>query len=65
MYCQICLEEGEDHQHFKHIRITNAIKTISQRWSELREKSQNVYTKATNYISEFLPLIKYLEKLSV
>ena len=65
MYCNICLEDGEDHQHFKHIRVTHAIKTISQRWSELKEKSFNMYSNATNYISEFLPLIKYLEKLTI
>ena len=65
MYCQLCLEDGEDHQHFKHIRITNAMKTFSQRWAELKENSVNIYADATNYISEFLPLIKYLEKLSV
>ena len=65
MYCQLCLEDGEDHQHFKHIRITNAMKTFSQRWAELKENSENMYTNATNYISEFLPLIKYLDKLTV
>ena len=65
MYCQLCLEDGEDHQHFKHIRITNAMKTFSQRWAELKENSVNMYANATNYISEFLPLIKYLEKLSI
>ena len=61
----MCLEDGEDHQHFKHIRITIAMKTFSQRWAELKENSENMYANATNYISEFLPLIKYLEKLSI
>jgi hypothetical protein len=61
----MCLEDGEDHQHFKHVRITNLMKTFSQRWAELKEQSQKIYTNATNYISEFLPLIKYLGKLSV
>ena len=65
MYCQLCLEDGEDHKHFKHIRITNAMKTFSQRWAELKESSANIYGNANNYISEFLPLIKYLDKLSV
>ena len=65
MYCQLCLEDGEDHQHFKHIRITNAMKTFSQRWAELKENSVNMHANATNYISEFFPLIKYLDKLTV
>ena len=65
MYCNLCLEDGEDHQHFKHIRITNAMKTFSQRWAELKENSVSLYNDATTYISEFLPLIKYLDKLSI
>lgn len=65
MYCQLCLEDGDEHQHFKHIRITNAMKTFSQRWAELKENSVKMYAYATNYISEFIPLIKYLEKLSI
>ena len=66
IYCNICLEEGEDHkQHSKHVRITIAMKTDSQRWEKLKEQSQKMYANASNYISEFLPLIKYLEKLSV
>ena len=63
------MEDGEDHQHsmssFKHIRITNAMKTFSQRWAELKENSENMYANATKKISEFLPLIKYLDKLTV
>jgi hypothetical protein len=65
MYCNLCLEDGEEHQHFKHIRITNAMKTFSQRWAELKENSENMYTNATTYVFEFLPLIKYLDKLTV
>jgi hypothetical protein len=65
IYCGMCLEDGEDHQHFKHVRITNAMKTFSQRWAELKEYTLNRYANATKYISEFLSLIKYLEKLSV
>ncbi len=69
MYCQLCLEDGDVHQHsmssFKHIRITNAMKTFSQRWEKLKENSVKMYAKSTNYISEFLPLIKYLDKLTV
>jgi hypothetical protein len=41
------------------------MKTFSQRWAELKEQSVNMYANANNYISEYLPLIKYLEKLSV
>jgi hypothetical protein len=64
-YCNLCLEEGEEHQHFKHNRITNAMKTFSQRWTDLKQNSANIYANATNYIAEFLPLIKYLEKLTI
>ena len=65
MYCQLCLEDGEHHQHLKHICITNAMKNFSQRWAELKEYSLNIFGHATNYISQFLPLIQHLEKLSV
>jgi len=41
------------------------MKSFSQRWAELKENSVNMHANATNYISEFLPLIKYLDKLSV
>ncbi len=41
------------------------MKTCSQQWTELKENSVNMYANATNYISEFHPLIKYLEKLTV
>lgn len=41
------------------------MKRFSQRWEELKEYSSKIYAKATNYLSEFLPLINYLEKLSV
>jgi hypothetical protein len=40
------------------------MKTFYQRWAELNEKSIKTYDEATNYITEFLPLIKYLEKLT-
>ena len=64
MYCNLCLEDWDKHQHFKHIHITIAMKTFYQRWAELNEKSIKTYDEATKYISEFLPLIKYLDKLS-
>lgn len=65
IYCNLCLEDGEDHQHFKHVRITNAMKSFSQRWTELKEQTDIKYANAANYISEYLPLIKYLDKLTV
>ena len=65
IYCNLCLEDGEDHQHFKHVRITNAMKSFSQRWTELKEQTDKKYANAANYISEYLPLIKYLDKLTV
>jgi hypothetical protein len=43
----------------------NAMKTFSQRWAELKENSVKMYANSTNYISEFLPIIKYLEKVSI
>jgi hypothetical protein len=41
------------------------MKTFSQRFETLKENSVNMYDNATNFISEFLPLIRYLDKLSV
>ncbi len=61
----MCLEDGEEHQHFKHLRITNAMKTFSQRWAKLKEDTVTLFDNATKFIKEFIPLIKYLDKLTV
>ena len=65
MYCNLCLEDGEDHKHFKHMRITNAMKTFSLRWANLKEESVTLFGNAYEFIKEYNPLIKYLEKLTV
>ncbi len=64
IYCGLCLEEGVEHQHFRHQRITNAMNTFSQRWIQLKENSATLFGKASEFIEEFNPLIKYLEKLT-
>ena len=53
MYCNMCLEEGEDHQHFKHLRITMAMKNIWQKWFELKHSSIDQHSKATEFIKEY------------
>ena len=65
MYCNVCLEEGDDHQHFKHVRITVVIKTLNQRWSQLKQNTIELNQKATNFVQEYLPLMRYLEKVSI
>jgi hypothetical protein len=45
--------------------LENAMKTISNRWLQLKSKIVSLYNSSTNFISQFKPLIMYLDKLSV
>jgi hypothetical protein len=45
--------------------LENAMKTISNRWLQLKSNSVSLYNISTNFISQFKPLIMYLDKLSV
>lgn len=40
------------------------MKTLSSRWAQLKENSTVLLTKNNEFMEEFNPLVKYLEKLS-
>ena len=45
--------------------IENALKSISNKWQQLKSNSVSLNNSSTNFISQFKPLIMYLDRLSV
>ncbi len=42
-----------------------AMKAFQVKWGDIKENSDSMITKAKEFIDEFEPLIKYLDKLSI